>query len=111
MVSSLKVRSISRRWPNRSSLVGSLAERAGLGQFASGLRHIGALALQIIRNRPAQIGVGDEVRGPGGLRQVAARQLVLALRAGFDDLQAALDREIDRLIVADLEMQERVMLD
>ena len=112
MVASLGVRfqfHVGRR--ARSSLVGGLAERAGLGQFAADFRHVGALALQIVRDRAAQIGIGDVVRGVGGLRQVAARQLVLALRAGLHDLQATLDREIDRLIVADLEMQERMMLD
>ncbi len=51
------------------------------------------------------------MRGIGGLRQVAARDLVLALRAGLDRLQAARNRKIDRLVVADLEMQERVMFD
>ena len=44
-------------------------------------------------------------------RQVAARELVLALGASFDPPQAVRDRVVDRLIVADLEMQKRVMLD
>src|SRR5689334_12146843 len=51
------------------------------------------------------------MRGIGGVRQISARELMLALRTGLDDLQPVLDREIDRLIVADLEMQERMMLD
>ena len=46
-----------------------------------------------------------------GHRPIAARQLVLALRAGLDHLQLALDGEVDRLVVADLEMQEGVVLD
>src|SRR5690349_2426509 len=51
------------------------------------------------------------MRGIGGVRQISARELMLALRTGFDNLQLVLDRKIDRLIVADLEMQERMMLD
>src|SRR6266403_994634 len=74
-------------------VISAFAERAGLGNLA------------------AQIGIGDVMRGIRDLRQISARQLVLALRAGFDRLQSALDREIDRLIIAHLEMQERVMLD
>src|ERR1700722_17552096 len=89
----------------------SLAEWAVLGKLASGFRHIGALAPEIIRDRAAQIGVGDIMRRISGLRQVTARDLVFSLRARLDRLQAALNGEIDRLVIADLEMQERMMLD
>src|SRR3569833_391454 len=92
-------------------LIDHFAERAGFAELAAGFLDIGALAQQIVVDRPPQAAIGDEVRGVGGLREVAARDLVLALRAGFDDLEAVLDREVDRLIVADLEMQERVVLD
>jgi hypothetical protein len=44
-------------------------------------------------------------------RQVAARELVLALRAGLDPFQAVCQGEVDGLVIADLEMQERVVLD
>src|SRR6478736_5606508 len=101
---------ISRGKPSRR-LVDAFPERAELGELASGLGDIGALALEVIVDGPAQAGIGDEVRGVGGPRQVAARDLVLALRAGLDMREAALDGEIDRLVVADLEMQERMMLD
>ena len=47
----------------------------------------------------------------GGHRQVAAGELVLALGAGLDASQFLRDRELDGLVVADLEMQERVVLD
>src|SRR5690606_21543969 len=47
--------------------------------------------------------------GAGG--QVAACELVLALRACLDARNAARDGEVDRLIVAAFEMQEGVMLD
>ena len=92
-------------------LVRDLAERAEPGQLAAGLGDIGALAAQIVRYGVTKIGVDDVVRGVGRMRQISARELVLTLRAGLDDLEAALDREFDRLIVADLEMQERMMLD
>jgi hypothetical protein len=51
------------------------------------------------------------MRRVGRLRQVAARDFVLALRAGFNMLQPAPDREVDGLIITDFEMQERMMLD
>ncbi len=47
----------------------------------------------------------------GGHRQVAAGELVLALGAGLDALELAIDGELDGLVVAELEMQERVVLD
>src|ERR1700722_1346324 len=90
-----------------SGWLGRFAKRPGLGEFASRFRDIGAFALEIVRYRTAQTGVGDVMRGIGGLRQVAARDLVLALRAGLHRLEAPLDRKVDGLIVANLEMQER----
>ena len=51
------------------------------------------------------------MRGIGGLRQIAARQLVLALGAGLDARELVGDRVVDGLIVAQLEMQERMVLD
>jgi len=45
------------------------------------------------------------------VRQVAARQLVFALRAGLDPFELVLNRVVDGLIVAELEMQKRVVLD
>src|SRR3982074_1611932 len=87
------------------------AKRRSVDEFARGLRHIGAFALEIVRYRSAQVGVGDVMRRIGGLRQIAARQLVLALRARLDGFQAAPNRKLDRLVIADLEMQKRMMLD
>src|SRR6202023_3874133 len=40
----------------------------------------------------------------------AARELVLALRARLDTLEPARYRELDRLVIAQLEVQERVVL-
>src|SRR5260370_37016845 len=95
------------RWSRR--LIRHFTERPGLAQLAPGVGDIGAFALQIVRYRAAQAGIGDVVRGIGGLRQVAARDLVLALRAGLDRFQATLNRKIDGLAAATLEMQEPVM--
>ena len=56
---------------------------------------------------PAREGrVGDVVRGEDGGGQVTPGDLVLALRARLDPRQAAADRQLDRLIVAELEVQE-----
>ena len=55
--------------------------------------------------------MGDVMHRMGGDGQVAARQLVLALCAGLDPLQPLRKRKIDRLMVADLEMQEGMVLD
>src|ERR1700761_998786 len=92
-------------------LVRRLPEWTQLGQLAAGFLDIGALSLEVVGDCAAQAGIGDVVRGVGGVRQISARELVLALRAGFDDFQLTRDREIDGLIVADLEMQERMMLE
>src|SRR6266403_1020111 len=95
----------------RDGLLGGLAKRSGLGEFAPGFGHIGAFMSEIIRYRAAQIGIGDVMRGIGGLREISARDLVLALRARFDCFQTAPDRKVDSLVIADLEMQKRVMFD
>ncbi len=43
----------------------------------------------------------------GRHRQVAALDLVLALRAGLDAREPVLDGKVDGAVIADLEMQER----
>ena len=72
---------------------------------------IGALALEVVGDRAAQAGIDDVVRRIGGLRHIAAGKLVLALRAGLHTGELVRDRIFDRLIVADLEMQKRMVLD
>ena len=47
--------------------------------------------------------------GLGGLE--AARDLVLAAGAALEDLHAAGDALVDRVVVADVEVQERVLLE
>src|SRR6201989_2735410 len=93
--------SCSSRW------FAGLAERPGVGQFAHRFRHIPPLTSEIVSHGTAQIGIDNVMRGVASLRQVAARDLVLALRAGLDPLQPAPNRKIDGLVIADLEMQER----
>src|SRR5579871_5851769 len=97
---------------SRRSEIGFLAEKGERGRKLVGLRrHIGALALQIVGDRAAEGGFADIVRGAGGDGTVAARDLVGALGARFDHAKAMLDRVFDRLVVANLEMQERPVLD
>src|SRR5450759_4374554 len=88
-----------------------LAEWRGRRKLFAGGPHIGPLAREIFSYRPPQRRIGDEMRGIGGHRHVAARQLVLALGAGLDARQSVGDRVFDGLIVAQLEMQERMVLD
>src|SRR5438132_995087 len=88
-----------------------LAEWRQRRKLLAGGFHIGALADQIVRNRAAQPGIGDVMGGMGGDRQVAAGELVFALGAGLDTLELAIDGELDGLVIAKLEMQERVVLD
>ncbi len=66
---------------------------------------------KIIRHGAAQAGMLDIVRRPGFHRKIPARQLVLALRAGLDDGELSLNREVDGLMVADFEVQKRMVLD
>ena len=56
-------------------------------------------------------GSAQKMGREGRHRPVAARQLVLALRAGLDAGEAARDRRVDRLIIAELEMEERHFLE
>src|SRR5262249_26238687 len=65
-----------------------------------------SLACEEIRDGLGKAGVADPVSAVGRARQIAALDLVLALRASFDPLQAARDGEVDRAVVADFEMQE-----
>src|SRR6201981_2939093 len=88
-----------------------LAERRRRGKLVAGHLHISALALEIIGDGAAQGRIGDVVRRMGGHRHIAARELVLALRARFYALEPARYRELDRLVIAQLEVQERVVLD
>src|ERR1700674_5893663 len=87
------------------------AERQRRRKLRGLRRDVSALVLQIVGDGTAKRGVGDIMRGIGRDGSVAAQDLVGALRARLDHLQAALDRVFDRLVIANLEMQERPVLD
>src|SRR6476661_237962 len=88
-----------------------LAERRQRRKLFAGGFHISPLADEIVCDRAAQPWIGDVMGGMGGNRQIAAGELVFALGTGLDALELAIDGELDGLVIADLEMQERVVLD
>src|SRR5580765_3348868 len=51
------------------------------------------------------------MRRPRGVRHESPRELVLALRAALEHTDTALYAELQRLVVADLEMQQRHVAD
>ena len=51
------------------------------------------------------------MRAVGRHGQIAAGKLVRPLRAGLDAAELVRNRKVDGLVVADLEMQMRVLLD
>src|SRR5579885_3216357 len=89
----------------------ALAEGTCLPELPSDRLHIGALALEIVLNRPPEGRIRNVVRRISGVRKIAARELMLALGPGLDARQPVSDGIFDRLVIADLEMQERMMLD
>src|SRR3984957_11681508 len=68
-----------------------------------------ALAREELRDRAAKALVRDVMRAVGRHRQVAALELMRALGAGLDPLQPVIDRELDRPVIATLEMQHLVV--
>ena len=71
--------------------------------------HMGAFMVEIVRHAAPQGRIGypmGRIRSGGG---IAACQFMLALGAGLDPFQPARNRKINRLMVADLEMQEGVV--
>src|SRR5688500_280131 len=89
----------------------ALAERTVLAQQLAHLFDIGALAGEIVADRPAKAGMRDIMGGMRRHRQVTAGELVFALRSGLDPFQPFRKGEVDRLVIADLEMQEGMILD
>src|SRR5712691_11880817 len=55
--------------------------------------------------------MAQPVRRPRGVRHEAPRELVFALRASLEDPDASFYAEIQRLVIADLEMQQREVAD
>src|SRR6185437_7150234 len=68
-----------------------------------------ALALEVVADRLAEGGIADVMRRPRERRLEAAAHLVLALGAGLEAPDPALDAELDPLVVAGLEVQAVVV--
>ena len=86
----------------------AFAERSPFGQIILVHGHSGALAFKEFLDRAAKPGMDDVMGRPGLHRFIAAREFVPALRPGLDPRQAQPDRQIDCLIITQLEMQERL---
>ena len=70
-----------------------------------------AFPRQELVHRAVEGRMGEPVEGARRLGQEAARVLVLALRAALEEGDAAFDAELERLVVARLEVQARNVLD
>ena len=92
-------------------LLDDLSIGAVLGQHLALFLDRAPLLVEVARHRAAQGRIGDPVGTIGGGRQVAAGKLVLALGTGLDPRQLVADGVVDRLVVAELEMQAGVVLD
>src|SRR5665213_1675694 len=77
-----------------------------LGKRLDVFRNSFAFGDEIVGYCAAQSGMGDVVGGIGWHRHVAAQKFVFALRAGFDLGELVRNRELDRLIITGLEMEE-----
>ena len=90
------------RWTLRSNLPvwQQRAQIAHLGE------HLPALLDQEALDRVTKAGIADPMGAVGGHRLVAALQLVRPLGSRFHARETAPDGELDRLVVAGLEVQE-----
>ncbi len=80
------------------------------GQGGGVTAHRQGFLLAPAAQRLGERGIGDAVAAAHEHRQEAARDLVLALRAGFEHPQALAQAVFDALVVAGLEMQARQVL-
>src|SRR3546814_15316692 len=87
------------------------AERRLRGHRRVLVGNLPALPDEKVGDRLPQPQIGDEVGAVGLDRQVAALQLVRSLGSCFHRRPPTPDRELDRLVVAGLEMQGRVVPD
>ena len=71
--------------------------------------HGARLARQVLGNGGAELRIGDVVRRPGDGGLESAAHFVFALGAGLETRDAALDAELDPLVVTRLEMQAVVV--
>ena len=92
---------------------GPALRRLAVGDVRLHLVRIGSTAApslrKVVRDGRAKLRIGDVVRRPGERRLEAAAHLVLALGARLEASDAALDAELDALVVAGFEMQAVVV--
>src|SRR6516165_7531469 len=86
------------------------SKRRRLGELHARGADISTLARQEIIDRAAQRRIDDIMGGVGRRRQIAAGNLVLALSTGLDPVKLFLNGVLDCLIIAELKMQEGMML-
>src|ERR1700730_15782548 len=79
--------------------------------FAQRLVDMNTLSLEIVLDRAGETLIAYVMRRKSRHRAIASGKLMLPLRASLDAGEAARNREFNRLIIADLEMQERMLLD
>ena len=82
-----------------------------LVQFVDVARHAARFAFQIVLDRARKARMREPVRRKRLDRHQPAKQLVLALRSALEALEPVRDRELDRLVIAGLEMKQRHVLD
>src|SRR5579872_3666794 len=88
--------------PERRQLLRELVHLRGNGR---------ALALEEVRNRAREAAVAHPMGAVGGRGEITPLDLVGSLGARLDAREPVLDGEIERAVIADLEMQERVIAD
>src|SRR5437868_15456082 len=86
---------------------GLLAVGRALVQLVEIGRNVGSLPREVVVDGAVERGMREPMERAGRLGQEAARVLVLALRAALEQPDAALDAELERLVVARLEVQPR----
>src|SRR5882724_13121525 len=86
-------------------------ERTAFGQLVDVALDSLRLAGKKFFHRVCELGMTQPVRRPRGARHESPCELVLALCAPLEDTDAALYAELQRLVIADLEMQQRHVAD
>src|ERR1700689_3161013 len=94
-----------RRW-SLGSILGPLEGRQDFLQFLYFVLDRAALALEEILNRFGEAWIANPMRAIGGGGEIAALDLVRALRPGLDALQSARDREIDGAVITCFEVEK-----
>src|SRR4051812_30305911 len=100
----------SRSARRRSAALVILLERRGCRELVHRMLDLDALARAEVGDRAREIAVADGMQRMRGHRPQAARKLVQTLRAAFEALDLVFDAELDRLVIARLEVQARNVL-